>query len=81
MLSNHFAAMTIDEYLKSTSTTQAQLGERIGRDQSTVSKLIKGKYNPSMSLLRRIAAATNGAVTPNDFLLPAAASNDREAAE
>lgn len=61
--------MTLDQYLKDNHITQASFAASIGADQSTISRLLAGVYNPSLSLLNRIFKATGGNVTPNDFLV------------
>ncbi len=43
------------------------LAALVERDRTTIVRLRAGKYRPSHELMARIAAATNGAVQPNDF--------------
>lgn len=37
--------------------TQAQLAKKIGTKQSAVARLESGRYNPSLSFLRKVASA------------------------
>jgi transcriptional regulator with XRE-family HTH domain len=46
---------TIQELMKAANITQKQLGERLGVDQSTVSKLLNPKGDPRLSTLRKIS--------------------------
>lgn len=59
--------MTLSEYLKTTNLSQAEFGLRIGADQSTVSRYLRGRRRPRWDALRVIAEATGGQVTPADF--------------
>jgi len=47
--------------------TQPDFAERIGCEQPSVSRFVAGTRIPSPDLMRRIAEATNGEVTANDF--------------
>ena len=38
--------------------TQKELAEKIGTQQSNISRIEKGNYNPSIEMLKRIANAT-----------------------
>ena len=40
----------------------------MGKPASTISRVLNGDREPSLSLLRDISEATNGEVTPNDFM-------------
>jgi transcriptional regulator with XRE-family HTH domain len=67
--------MILYDYLEETRETQSAFGARIGRDRSTVNRLVNGKVRPDWPTLLAILRATGGRVTPNDFL-----SVDAEAA-
>lgn len=54
-------------YLKTTGTTQAELAGRVGVDQSTISRLVRGKL-PNMPLAAQIEEATNGEVGISDWM-------------
>jgi len=58
--------MTLDTYLKQHGITQLEFADRIGCEQPTVNRFISGRI-PSPGLMAKIAEATDGAVTPNDF--------------
>jgi len=60
--------MTLAEYLDQKSLTEAEFGALIDRSQSAVNKLKNSKRRPDWQTLDRIYVATNGEVTPNDFL-------------
>lgn len=72
--------MKLADWLRREHKTGAELAERIGVDVTTINRLIpkEGKKQirkPSFDLAAAISIATNGEVTPNDFLdeLPAGA--------
>ena len=60
--------MTLSEFLTSRSMTDGQFADLVLMDRTTISRLRRGKLAPSFELLSKIAQATDGAVTPNDFL-------------
>lgn len=60
--------MKLDEWLKSNNLTAAAFADISGLSQATISRAINGKRRPDWSTLDTIMAATNGAVTPNDFV-------------
>jgi len=47
------------EARKSTGLTQTQLADKTGIDQSDISRIENGNANPSLSTLKRLAAAMN----------------------
>jgi DNA-binding XRE family transcriptional regulator len=53
-------ALRINEHL-----SQKELAEKIGTNQSAISRLESGKYNPSMDFIIRIAKALNKKVEIN----------------
>jgi hypothetical protein len=63
--------MTLSEYLSTNKITQAAFAESIGATQQAVGYWVGGERCPQLRLMQRITDATNGAVTPNDFLPPA----------
>lgn len=65
--------MTLREYMKLNSITDAEMALRIGCSRSAVLKWRYGDRIPRADQLRRIAAITDGAVTANDFMAPEAA--------
>lgn len=60
-------SMTLDRYLSEQKLTQHAFAKRIGVTQSRVSRILSGGTVPGR-LLQRIYEATDGAVTPNDFI-------------
>ena len=58
--------MTLDTYLSDKAITEPAFAALVGIDQSTVNRVRRGAI-PSAAVMRRICAATNGAVTPNDI--------------
>jgi len=59
--------MTLELYLFKNGLTQEEFAVQTGLSQSTISRLIKGKFNPSLGLINRVYEATGGAVKPYDF--------------
>jgi transcriptional regulator with XRE-family HTH domain len=66
----HAVGMKLDHYIKERGVTEQELATATGYSQGTINKLRNGKINPTLELLTRVTEATNGAVTPNDFLPP-----------
>ena len=60
--------MTLDDYLDATKETETAFGARVGISQPQVNRLRKNKSWPSRTLLARIFEATDGKVTPSDFV-------------
>ncbi len=58
--------MTLDSYLLDRKITEPDFAARVRVNQSTINRARKGQV-PSPDVLRRIVAATEGEVTPNDF--------------
>lgn len=58
--------MTLDAYLADREIKEPAFAALIGVNQSTINRARKGQV-PSPDVLRRIAEATGGVVTPNDF--------------
>ena len=69
--------MTLAQYLAKNNLTQATFAVRMGVGQTTISRAASGLVL-SAKLARRIYWVTEGAVTPNDLLLP---PQSKEAAE
>ena len=59
--------MTLAEYLKTENVKPSHLAMRLAVPASTITRLAKGKRAPSLGLAKKIAEATDGRVTPNDF--------------
>lgn len=60
---------TLREYLFRHNIKQVDFAKKIGRTNVAVSNYVRGIYVPDTETMRRIADATGGEVTPNDFLL------------
>lgn len=59
--------MDLRTYRTAHGLSLAALAERIGTTKSYLSQVELGQREVSMDMARRIAAATEGAVTPNDL--------------
>ncbi len=60
-------AMTLDQYIRDKGLTNAEFGELVGANHSTISRLRKGSQVPSPELMLAIFERTDGVVTANDF--------------
>jgi len=59
--------MTLDQWLTARGVTQQQAADLIGCAQSHIAMLAAGQRAPSLNMLRRINAATDGEVGLDDF--------------
>jgi hypothetical protein len=74
--------MTLKEYLSVNRIDQGTFAKMIGSTQQSVSAWASGAVIPRRGVMARIAYATNGTVTANDFVdVVARASTSSEAAE
>jgi hypothetical protein len=69
----------LGKYLARNKITQQAFAASIGSTQRAVDYWLNGGRTPRPEMMQRIVDATNGAVTPNDFLAPV--SEPQEAAE
>jgi predicted transcriptional regulator len=60
--------MTLSEYLGRHSVSVSAFAAKVGVPPSTIWRVIKRQRDPGLDLLGKIMKATDGAVTPNDFL-------------
>lgn len=60
--------MDLETYLSTRGMTDAAFAAQVGLERSVVTRLRNKKATPSMASAARIFDATDGAVTPNDFL-------------
>jgi transcriptional regulator with XRE-family HTH domain len=60
--------MRLAEWMDSNGVTDASLGERLGVDRTTISRIRCGRNKPSWDLAAKIKEASDGSVTPDDFL-------------
>lgn len=73
----HHTDMTLDQYLTETGLTDVAFGKMIGRWPSNVARLKRGVTSPSPQTAEAIFKATNGTVTPTDFMLAAQERRER----
>lgn len=55
-------------YRSKQKLTRTALAEAVGASVATISRIESGHRRPSLDLLRRIVAATNGELKADDFL-------------
>lgn len=60
--------MTLTEYLRDNQITQTAAASELGVTQAHVAMLVAGTRRPSLALLRRIVALTDGKVGLDDFV-------------
>lgn len=58
--------MTLDEYLSRNAAQK--LAEKTGLSVASLSRMRRGLQKPSMDTMQSLFDATDGLVTPNDFL-------------
>lgn len=66
-------------FMRENNLTEAELGRRTGISQSTINRIRNGVGNHTVSVLRRVAAATDGMVTPNELFAGLAPQKSIEA--
>ncbi|MCG8649936.1 MAG: helix-turn-helix domain-containing protein, partial [Pirellulales bacterium] len=71
--------MNLAEWLKNSKISARQLATDVETTEATISRLKHGRARPSLELAGRIARATGGAVTANDFASGSSVQVDREA--
>ena len=59
--------MTLKDWLNHKDVTASDFAKKIGRSAPTVSRILRGINKPDWETMLAIEAATEGAVTPNDF--------------
>ncbi len=60
--------MTLDQYLSKNDLSSAQFGDQVGASRSQISRIRRGVSRPSWDMVARIAEATGGKVTADDFM-------------
>ena len=60
--------MKLKAYLEQPGITASGLARKVDCSHTTILRLASEAQSPSLDMLRRIQAATEGKVTPNDFL-------------
>jgi DNA-binding transcriptional regulator YdaS (Cro superfamily) len=71
--------MKLAAYMDAVGAKEETIAEKIGASQSYVNRLKNGHVWPSAEMARRIMEATDGKVTPNDFLPVDGAEKDHAA--
>lgn len=66
--------MQIGEYLKKNDISQKFFAGMIRVSESTLSRILSGERQPSLSVMSRIHKVTKGKVSPNDFIVTEVAS-------
>ncbi len=64
--------MNLDDYLTITGTKGVDFALAIGVSEASLTRIRRGEQNISRDLIRRIVEATNGLVTSDDLVFPAA---------
>lgn len=67
-------------YLASRNESLSAFAVRIGRSPSTLSRVLDGRRNPSISLAKDVEAGTSGEVTASVFLGICMAAHNRNPA-
>lgn len=73
--------MTLEQYLKETSTKPVAFAASIGVAPSTITRIIRGERSPGIDIIAKINAGTGGKVRFEDWLTPSAMTADKEAVE
>lgn len=60
--------MTLHDYLELNGIKPSQLAKLAGVPAATITRVLRGERKPGLLLMEKIMQATNGYVTPNDFL-------------
>jgi putative transcriptional regulator len=63
--------MQLHEYMAREGLSDGEFAAKIGKTRMAVFRYRTGRRMPSADAMAAIARATAGAVTPNDFVLPA----------
>ena len=72
--------MKLAEYMILRGYDDVEFAKKLEVDRTTVYRLRIGKTVPTWKIAAKIAEVSGGAVTPNDFLPAAAASEDASGA-
>lgn len=70
--------MKLAEYMEQSQKDDAEMAASLGVDRTTVMRLRTGRNRPSWAVADRLVEVTQGAVTPNDFVMPSQESEDAE---
>ena len=69
-----YMGMTLDEYLVAEKITETVFAKKAKLTQAHINRLRKGLSWPQKDTLTRIMIASDGKITPNDFLRTGAAA-------
>lgn len=72
MVSMWGMSQPLDVYLRCQGITNSEFGARIGKTGEAVRRYRSGDRWPDRETMQLIVSATDGAVTPNDFLMSTA---------
>ncbi len=64
--------MRLADYLTNNSIKRIDFAARVGVSPQTITGWCDGTFWPSKKNVERVVAETDGAVTPNDFMVEAA---------
>jgi hypothetical protein len=73
--------MKLSDWMSERQLTDEAMAAMSEADRGTISRVRRGVNKPSWQLATRIAAATSGAVTPNDFIDLSAAQPQEQGEE
>jgi transcriptional regulator with XRE-family HTH domain len=60
--------MRLDEWMMAWGVGDVEFAAMLGLHRASVSRLRRGKREPSVALMREVAKLTDGAVTGNDWV-------------
>jgi predicted transcriptional regulator len=64
--------MQLDDYLREKGESLRDFAKRAGLDLSTLYRIRNGQHDRASTTIKKIVAATDGKVTANDLIFPAA---------
>ncbi len=72
--------MTLQEFLTEKSLKPSTFAKAAGIAPSTIIRILNGERKPSLATMQKIMAASEGMVTPNDYLVEGKADETHSAA-
>lgn len=60
--------MKLGDWMQARNLRDEEVAELVESDRSTISRVRRGVSRPSWDLAEKLAAVTDGAVMPNDYL-------------
>lgn len=64
----HIMSMKLSDYMKMKGMTDAEMGAKIGKERSLVSRYRRGEALPALETIAEIESVTDRAVSFRDFL-------------